>query len=519
MCGIAGIVARNGRDETAAGSAAMEGVLLKMLAPIRHRGDPFHFAERAVTARAAIGTNRLAIVDRAHGTQPVFDATGRFAAVVNGEIYNHASLRSELRDLGVTFSSESDTEVFLQAYLRWGPAFVHRVEGMFGAVIVDMLTQDVFAARDHVGIKPLYFARDPEHLYFASERKSFIELGVLPEELPPGSYFANGRIEAYCDYRMEDDGALTERDAIAECRDAVDRAVRSHVATDLPIAVLFSGGLDSTIVLHLAHKHHRQVTAFSVGTPDSADVECARRYCHERGIPHVVTEISRAQNARTIPRAIYYGEFFEPVDISDMVVMSTVYATIAAHGFKVALTGDGSDEIFAGYDLFQQVDNPNALGEYRLKNLFRTDLQRTDRSSMSYSVESRVPLLAENVVRLGCRIPYSLKVRHGVEKYVLREAFRQEIPAYLLDRPKIRMPEGIGIRDDVFRALPTFGTDGPDLHPDFTIDSPQVEIAARMYGAFGYPLPTRRFKAVGKDYFPGGYFDFKTVPLDPRRCA
>lgn len=133
------------------------------------------------------------------------------------------------------------------------------------------------------------------------------------------------------------------------------------MATNLPVAVIFSGGLDSTIVLHLAAKYHRDVTAFSIGTQNSTNLEYAQRFCVERGIPHIVTEFQSGQIKRNIRNSIFNGESFEPVDISDMLTMTAVYAAVRANGFKIALSGDGSDEIFAGYDLFKTVNDPYAL--------------------------------------------------------------------------------------------------------------------------------------------------------------
>lgn len=287
----------------------------------------------------------------------------------------------------------------------------------------------------------------------------------------------------------------------------MEDAVRKQAATDLPIAVIFSGGLDSTIILHLATKYHKDVTAFSIGADNSADLAFARRFCAERGIPHVVTDFHNGQIRRNIRNTIFNGEFFEPVDISDMLTMAAVYAAVRSNGFKVALSGDGSDEIFAGYDLFKTAKDPYDLSTYRLNNLYRTDLQRTDRSSMANSIECRVPFLDGAVIELAMSLPFDIKVRNGVEKYVLREAFQSEIPAYMIDRPKIRMPEGIGIHDQIFNALAEVQTEDIKL-PDINIDGPQIRNALSLFLEFGYDAPNERFKKLGMDFVQGGYFKF-----------
>ncbi len=508
MCGIAAVFSiQNSQTE----GRDLEATLLHMLGAIRHRGDAYNFAERLVFNRAAMGTNRLAIVDRDQATQPIVDPDSGKVIVMNGEIYNHRELRSELQDLGRPFRTSSDTEVVLQAFIAWGANCVERLDGIFAFVIYDPASGDCFAARDHIGIKPLYYGAIDSLVGFASERKCFLGLAKTTQEVMPGSYWHNGEVTRYVSFEAVPEYGMPEAAAIAECRRRMEEAVRKQVATDLPIAVIFSGGLDSTIILHLATKFHKDVTAFSIGTDNSADLAFARRFCTERGIPHVITEFHHGQISRNIRNSVFNGEFFEPVDISDMLTMAAVYSAVRANGFKVALSGDGSDEIFAGYDLFKTTDDPYGLSTYRLNNLHRTDLQRTDRSSMANSIECRVPFLDRAVIEHAMSLPFDMKVRNGVEKYVLREAFREEIPSYMIDRPKIRMPEGIGIHDQIFNALAEVQT-GDIILPDINIDGPQVRNALKLFLEFGYDAPAERYKKLGTDYFQGGYFSFTEQP-------
>ena len=504
MCGIAAVFSSK---RTPSNPGRLEATLLHMLGAIRHRGDAHNFAERMVFANAAMGTNRLAIVDREQARQPIVDVAARMAIVMNGEIYNHHSLRAELEGSGSIFRTTSDTEVVLEAFKAWGPQCVQRLDGIFAFVIYSPDSDECFAARDHIGIKPLYIAEQDGTISFASERKSFIGLGSSPREVMPGCYWHNGMTQRYTGFEAAPAFTGTEQQAINECRLLLEVAVRKQVATDLPIAVIFSGGLDSTIVLHLATKYHADVTAFSIGTANSTDLAFARRFCAERNIPHVVTDFHFGQIRRNIRRSIFNGEFFEPVDISDMLTMAAVYSAVQSNGFKVALSGDGSDEIFAGYDLFKSAADPYALSTYRLNNLYRTDLQRTDRSSMASSIECRVPFLDRDLIDFAMSLPFKMKVNNGIEKYVLREAFRPDIPSYMIDRPKIRMPEGIGIHDQIFSALAEVPIGDIPL-PNITIDGPQIRNALAMFLEFGYDAPIERYKKLGADYFQGGYFRF-----------
>jgi asparagine synthase (glutamine-hydrolysing) len=512
MCGIAGVFTRH-TDQELLGSS--DQLLISMLGQIRHRGDTYHFAERISFDGGAMGTNRLAIVDRQHARQPYTDESLGLHIVMNGEIYNHQELRHKLQELGHDFSTESDTEVVLRAFVEWKHMALEKLNGIFGFVIYDSKRKSIFAGRDHIGIKPLYFSDLCDVTAFGSERKCFLGLNCEVSEVLPGHYWLDGKQYMYKQFAA----APAEQDAehaIARCRMLLDAAVRRQVATDLPIAVVFSGGLDSTIILHLATKYHADVTAFSLGTDTSSDLEFARQFCQEYSIPHRVIPFQLDRIPRSITNAIFNGELFEPVDISDMVAMSAIFAAIRSEGFKIALSGDGSDEIFAGYDLFKSAKDPYALTSYRVNNLYRTDLQRVDRSSMSNTVECRVPFLDRDLMDFALTLPIDLKIRKNVEKYVLREAFRTELPAYMVDRPKIRMPEGIGIRDSVFSAISDLPTiEHKNSMNGILIDSDQIANAISYYTAFGFPQPQNRFKQSGLDYHSGGYFEFSSEVVTP----
>ena len=202
MCGIAAILPLAATPDLPP-PVDPAAALMRMLGALRHRGDSWNFAEHlllpvrrvqgrraqgreAQGAGGAMGTNRLAIVDRAHGRQPVVDPASGRLIVMNGEIYNHEELRAELEAGGHHFRTASDTETVLAAFGAWGPACVDRLDGIFAFVIHDPATGSSFAARDHLGIKPLYMATAGGWVAFASERKAFIGLMAGVTELAPG---------------------------------------------------------------------------------------------------------------------------------------------------------------------------------------------------------------------------------------------------------------------------------------------------------------------------------------------
>jgi asparagine synthase (glutamine-hydrolysing) len=509
MCGIAAIIwptARGADDWTEL--KRREVAVLDMLVPIRHRGDVEHFGEVAVRPGAAMGTNRLAIVDREHAAQPMTVAGGAIRVVFNGEIYNYRELKAELARLGHVFRTDSDTEVIARGYAAWGFELLSRLDGIFAFVVHDARRSTFLAARDHAGIKPLYLARDGAAYHFASEQKSLVRLGLEIEAVPPGSAIDHGEVRRYFHLPPVAPLAGSERQVAERCRDLFVDAVRKQVQTDLPIAVIFSGGLDSALVLHVARRFHRDITAVTVGFEGSEDIEVASRYCREFGVKHEIHHFSRAELIDVLPRAIYFGEFFEGIDIIDISISNFAYQVVNRLGIKVALTGDGSDEVFAGYDLFRRHDNKDGLMRYRIGNLHRTDLQRVDRASMMHSVEARVPFLDRRFLEFGCSIPMELKLVNGVEKWILREAFRGDVPDYLVNRPKVRMPDGSGVRGLLMEHADRAVDLPAEISRRLSLDTRQSAFFLSEYLRSGFPMPKERTKRAHLDYTTNGYFDF-----------
>ncbi len=510
MCGIAAIIERKTNGHPAA-SEQRQKDLMVMLSLIRRRGDEQGYGETGAGPGYVMGTNRLAIVDREHGRQPLRDRSGHISVVFNGEIYNHLELRAELQAHGYVFQTHSDTEVLVHGYQHWGEKLCQKLDGMFAFVIVDSANGSFLAARDHIGIKPLYYAMAEDRWLFASEQKCILPFSNDVMTLLPGTYIREtAAVERYFDLGEPRRGAhegATEPLA-RRLRELLDAAVRKRVQTDLPIAVMFSGGIDSTVVLHLARQYHTNITAVTVGLEGAADIQVAKRYCEEYGVRHVVRHFSEEELVARIPDAVLGGEFFEAIDVIDTCIASFAYAEVERLGIKVALCGEGSDEILAGYDLFRHHPDPVELTEYRVSNLHRTDLQRVDRAAMMHSVEARVPFMDKEVLRFAYGLPMNVKLHGTTEKWILREAFRGILPAYIADRPKIRMPDGSGVKNilmvhaerEAGRQDLGFGS------PLF--DTPQSRFFLGKYMAAGFPPPDTRHRRKGFDYSDTGYFNF-----------
>lgn len=469
--------------------AGRRGRFETMMNAVRPRGET---QETAASETGLVGTARLRIVDRDRAVQPWVSADGRWSMSYNGEVFNFQDLRRELLAAGRPLRSDSDTEVMLESFLAWGADCLLRFRGEFAFAVHDRETDEVLLARDPAGVKPLYWARAEGHAYVASEVKALVPLGVPVHEVPPGhtgwlSPQRDAVTEPYIDlWRLgEDAPPLADVDeAAAELRRVLGESIALRVATDLRVGVVLSGGLDSSLVMTHVARLHPDCVAYTVGTPGSADVEYAARLARDLGIHHEVVTVRPGDvRAAEVREAVRVSEASEYGDAINAVVSLRVFERVRDTGVKVVLTGDGSDELFGGYDMYRRVSDTDRrqLFLHKIRHLSRTELQRVDRTSMGRRVEARVPFLDIAMLQLSMRIPADLKVRDGYEKWIVREAFRDELPAYVLSRHKDPLSHSSGLHDRVRLFKP---------------------LMPRWYREFGYDAlgPMRRdFSRVLKD--------------------
>jgi asparagine synthase (glutamine-hydrolysing) len=370
MCGIAGIVGRfDGRD-------ALVG---EMTARLVHRGpDDQGFWS---STDCAFGHRRLSIIDlSANGRQPMANEDGTVQVTYNGEIYNFAELRPGLEAAGHRFRSNTDTEVLVHLYEERGEAFLEALRGMFAVALWDERKRRLLLARDHFGQKPLFWAQAGDSLYFASEIKALLACPAIPREpdpqaidefltlhfvpAPRTTYRAIRRLPAASRLVFEPGGqpevrrwwraddaptrSVSAGEAMEEADHLLRRAVREQLVADVPVGVLLSGGIDSSVVLAAAtDEGARGIDAFTIGFEESAysEVPYARRAADTVGATHHL-RVMRADDARD-PTALLEA-FDEPfADVAAIPTMALCRG--ARERVKVALTGDGGDEIFGGY--------------------------------------------------------------------------------------------------------------------------------------------------------------------------
>lgn len=457
MCGIVAIRLSSDTDH----QPPLDGGA-RMLRRIAHRG-PDDSGHRVVAGRAWLGHVRLSIVDVDGGHQPLGDPGG-WSLVANGEIYNHADIRA---GLGATaFTTDSDNEAALALLRRHGPAALSRLTGMWALCAAHPDGRFV-AARDRLGIKPLYWARTGDAVYFASELRAFDD-AVQPcvEIFPPGcSWTPGGGLVRFAD-PVPDAGDRPATDwtsvppAVAEkaTREVLIDSVHRHLMADVPVGVFLSGGLDSSIVAAVAAAYLARtpgaprLRTFAVGTADSADLLAAREVAAYLGTEHHEAIFDAGRATAALDDVIAAVESFD-ASLIRSAVPNWFLSELAARHVKTVLTGEGADELFAGYGYYHaghaapaELDRELARSIGALHGL---NLQRCDRVTMAHGLEARVPFLDTAVIAHAMSLPPELKTLDGdgVEKAHLRRAFTGWLPDHLLWRRKVQFGTGSGARD------------------------------------------------------------------------
>ena len=442
MCGI---VAEYGASDPAE--------LERMLERIAHRG-PDDRGSIQVNG-SWLGHRRLSIVDVEGGAQPLRTAEADAFLVGNGEVYNHENVRSRLE--GREILTTSDNEVALHLLDEFGPEALRRLNGMYAFV---MATEDgrFVAARDPVGIKPLYWARRNGSVRFASEMHAFDEDWQPDvEPFPPGHAWTpeDGLIHFASAVPEEIEPLPPGTDLHAGTREALVHAVDRQMMGDVPVGVFLSGGLDSSLVAAIAARWAARegtvLHTFAVGTDDSPDLLAARTVAEHLGTDHHEIDFRAAEALESLPNIVRAIESFDP-GLVRSAVPNYMLARMTRQHVRVVLTGEGADELFAGYDYLREFTDPDDLRDElarTVRSLHNLNLQRCDRVTMAHAVEARVPFLDREVIAWALRVPASAKLPGpGVpEKQLLREAFRGWLPDEILWREKAEFGDGSGARD------------------------------------------------------------------------
>lgn len=413
---------------------------------LTHRG-PNHI-DVAQLHQITLGHTRLAIVDVEAGQQPLQSPDGRYWLISNGEIYNHRAIRDQFPEY--PFQTQSDSEVIIPLYIRYGKDAVHHLDGMFAFALYDTHTDVLYMARDPLGIKPLYYGYKGDTLYFASEIKALQNLADNLQEFQPGTRFYDGEFSRYYDLHHYKRVALqsTSHPSLEEIRSSLEKAVEKRLMSDVPLGVYLSGGLDSTIIAAIVAQRHPGVHSFAVGVEDSTDLANARHAAEYLGTQHHEAIYTVEDMLEALPHVIYHLESFDPLLVRSA-IPNFFLARLTREYVTVVLTGEGADELYAGYHYLKEIDDEQALTEELVtltETLYNCNLQRCDRMTMAHSIEARVPFLDVDFIELSLKVPKHDKIHPETqtEKWALRQAFSDILPDQVAWRRKEQFSKGAG---------------------------------------------------------------------------
>lgn len=387
MCGICGFY---GLEDVSTSAT----LLASMTQSLSHRGPDGVGGWLSTDHATGLGNTRLAIIDIQTGQQPMFSVDERYVIVFNGELYNFQFLRRELESLGHAFRTQSDTEVLLRAYIQWGESCLQRCRGMFAVAIYDSTARELFLARDRTGIKPLYYYQGTSGFYFGSELKAILRAPEVPRrvdyqaltdflvlsyplmpktafreivELEPGTWLrvsAGGVTRGeYWSWQRQQVNSMGEDDALDRAEESIAASLKEHLESDVPIGAFLSGGIDSSLLVAiLAKVLATNVETFTVGFREAEYDESAfaGMVAKHLGVRHRLIRLDACLADISLVDQLL-DQFDQPFGDSSAIPTYLVCREMRNH-VKVAIGGDGGDEMFGGYPRFRLADIVKRVG-------------------------------------------------------------------------------------------------------------------------------------------------------------
>lgn len=453
---------------------------LQLSKRIRHRGPDW--SGNFMSKDAILVHERLAIVGLDTGAQPITNKDNTLALAVNGEIYNHQSLRGDFPDY--PFKTHSDCEPIIPLYQKYDIDAPKHLDGMFAFVLYDVPNDRIIAARDPIGITTLYMGRkssDKKQVAFASELKCLMDDYDEISAFPPGHVYDSktDQITRYFEPNWWDGDKIPTKHAdLTEVRESLEKAVRKRLMSEVPYGVLLSGGLDSSLIASIAARetnkalpessvdHHlagvdstgklvntsgSRLHSFAIGLPGAPDLKAAKKVAEFIGTIHHEHTFTLEEGLDALRDVIWHLETYDVTTIRASTPMFLLSRKIKAQGVKMVLSGEGSDEIFGGYLYFGAAPNAKEFHQEcvkRVKNLHYADCLRANKSTMAWGLEARVPFLDKEFLEVTMNINPEDKMitKDHIEKWVLRKAFDtgDYLPDEILWRQKEQFSDGVG---------------------------------------------------------------------------
>ena len=483
MCGFVGAF-----DLNAGSQPIDEGLreqlrkqVLDMSRTIRHRGPDWTGVYTG--NNAILSHERLAIVDPFSGKQPLVSDDGKIILAVNGEIYNHKSIREEFKGK-YNFKTQSDCEVIIPLYKTYGVDFLEKLSGIFAFALYDSEKDVYLISRDEIGVIPLYQGWDKQGRYYvASELKALEGHCQTIEEFPNGCYFYSKdktvtrwykrSWESYDNVKdnpkaTNEKGEVVNASVIEKIRNGLEEAVKKQLMSDVPYGVLLSGGLDSSIIAAITQKYAKkrietdskeeawwpQLHSFAVGLEGSPDLVAAQKAADYIGTVHHEIHFTIQEALDSLEDVIYHIETYDITTVRASTPMYLLARAIKAMGIKMVLSGEGSDELFGGYLYFHKAPDAKEFHEElvrKMSKLHLYDCLRANKSLMAWGVEGRVPFLDKEFIDIAMNINPSDKMnirlpdgKQRMEKWILRKAFEDMLPAEICWRQKEQFSDGVG---------------------------------------------------------------------------
>ena len=458
MCGIVSIF--NIKQQT----PQLRRKALQMSQKLRHRGPDW--SGIYCGGSAILAHERLAIVDPESGGQPLFSPDKKQILAVNGEIYNHQDIRRQYAGQ-YDFQTGSDCEVILALYRDKGPNFLEQLSGIFAFALYDEERDEFLIARDPIGVIPLYIGYDSDgKVYVASELKALEGQCERYEPFLPGHYYWSREpgMKRYYQRDWTDYAAVKDNPAsVTAIHDALEKAVKRQLMSDVPYGVLLSGGLDSSVVSAIAQKFSEmrieddsrtkaywpRLHSFAVGLKGAPDLAKARLVADHIGTVHHEINYTIQEGLDAIRDVIYFIETYDVTTVRASTPMYLLARVIKSMGIKMVLSGEGADEIFGGYLYFHKAPSSQAFHEEtvrKLSKLYLYDCLRANKGLCAWGVEGRVPFLDKEFLDVAMRTNPQAKMCPGqvMEKKIVREAFAHMLPDEVAWRQKEQFSDGVG---------------------------------------------------------------------------
>jgi asparagine synthase (glutamine-hydrolysing) len=480
---------------------------------IRHRGPDW--SGIYTSEKVIISHERLAIVDPTSGGQPLYDENKTVVLAVNGEIYNHQTIRKNSPNYN--YLTQSDCEVIISLYKEKGVEFLDDLNGIFAFALYDVEKDCYLIARDHMGIIPLYIGWDDKgQLFVASELKALEGVCKKIEEFKPGHYWlstADAPVKWYNRDWTNYDVVKDNTSSLKEIKYALEEAVERQLMCDVPYGVLLSGGLDSSVVSAIAKKlapnrvesgsrqpaWYPQLHSFAIGLKGAPDLKAAQEVADYLGTVHHEVNFTVQEGIDALQDVIYHIETYDVTTIRASTPMYLLARVIKSMGIKMVLSGEGSDELFGGYLYFHKAPSEQAFHEETVRKLGKLhlyDCLRANKSLAAWGIEGRVPFLDKEFMDVAMRTNPKDKMcgKGKIEKHILRSAFENTLPSNVLWRQKEQFSDGVGYSwIDSLKALTANAVSDADMAKaafKFPINTPKSKEEYYYRSIFSQHFPS-----------------------------